>query len=787
MRRAFATDAFRFIGQPIERKEDKRLLRGQGRFSDDICAPGQLYAAMVRSPYAHACFSHIDGRSASAIPGVLGVFSGAHLERDGLAAIDHRPLPATAADLKLRGANDTEVFVGPHALLPNDRARHVGEAVAMVVASSPMLAQDGAEAVAVDWQPLAHVCDADKAHAPEAPKVWPEHASNVCVDSWHGDRQRTDALLNEAAHVFSARYRIGRVTGVPLEPRSALALYDAASDSYTLYAGSGGAVRQRGELASVLGITGSKLRVVSPDVGGNFGTRNRVYVEFALVLWAARRLGRPVKYTATRSESFLSDYQGRDLVSSVSLGVDAAGRFTALKADNLSNLGARAVSLSPLGKGSALITGSYLIDAGCVRARAAFSNTVPTQAYRSSGRPEVNFALERSVDKAARALGEDPVALRRRNLVDCARMPYTNPIGACYDSGEYERALDAAVEAAHWASFAGRRSASEASGRRRGLGIAHYVESSIGSPHERTDICIDCEGRVRLTIGTQPTGQGQETSFAQVAADLLGIDFDQIDVITGDTAVVSAGGGSHSGRSMRHAGTVISLAVSELTGRASSLLALHVGGTIDASGIEFDAGVFRVVASNQTFAWSDVAALAAASGEPAWVDGIRVVADNEMHTPVFPNGCATCEVEVDPHTGAVEVIHYVSVDDVGRAINPLILHGQAHGSIAQGLGQALLETCHVDARSGQPLCGSLLDYALPRADMMPAMTTIIHEVLSPTNPLGIKSGGEGATTPALAALVNAVIDALAPLGVHDIEMPLTPHRVWRAIQEATPS
>jgi len=572
---------------------------------------------------------------------------------------------------------------------------------------------------------------------------------------------------------------IGRVTGVPLEPRAALGHYEAASDRYTLYAGSGGAVRQKAELAAVLGVAPEQVRVLSYDVGGNFGVRNRPYVEFGLVLWAARRLGRPVKYTATRSEAFLSDFQGRDLVTNVALALRADGRFLALRADNISNVGGRCVSLSPLGKGSALVTGSYDIPAASLRSRAVFTNTMPTNAYRSSGRPEVTFAIERLIDKAARELGFDRVALRRQNLIGPQMMPYGNAVGARYDSGEYEANMDLAMRIADWDGFATRRQEAQARGKLLGLGLANYVESSIGAPRERTEITVTPAGRVEVVIGTQPNGQGHETSFAQVVSALLRVPVEAIDLITGDTDVVSLGGGSHSGRSMRHAATLFAKAAPELIAKGKEVAARIL--ETPAEEVVFEDGRFGAPRSNRSFDFLELAREAARHG----LEGeLAVVTDNEMHDPVFPNGCAVCEVEVDPETGWVEITRYAVVDDVGRCINPLIVHGQSHGGIAQGVGQAMWEECAIDPTSGQPLCGSFLDYGMPRSDNLPSFAVEIVEVLSPTNPFGIKAGGEGGCTPALAVVVSAILDALAPLGVRDITMPTTPFKVWQAIRDA---
>jgi carbon-monoxide dehydrogenase large subunit len=616
-----------------------------------------------------------------------------------------------------------------------------------------------------------------------APLLWEQTTSNVLIETHFGDAGATERAFAQADRVVSADFHIGRVTGVPLEPRAALAQPDAHGGRLTLYAGSGGAVRQKRELATVLGIEPPALRVIAADVGGNFGTRNRVYVEFGLVLWAARKLGRPVKFTASRSEAFLSDYQGRDLVTKVALALRHDGKFLAMRAENISNVGARCVSLSPLGKGAGLIPGSYDIPAVSLRAVAVFTNTMPTNAYRSSGRPEVTFAIERLVDLAALELGIDRIALRRMNLVRPQQMPYRNGVGAVYDSGRYEDGMDLAMRIADWSGFAARRRAAAQRGRLLGRGLANYVESSIGAPREQARITVQPEGRVDVVIGTQPSGQGHETSFAQVIADLLAVPVETVRIILGDTDVVQVGGGSHSGRSMRHAATVFAKAAGELIALGKRTAAALAGSVPEH--VEFRDGRFAARETNRTFDILELAREAAARGElPQELRELKTVADNEMHDPVFPNGCATCEVEIDPETGHVEITRYASVDDVGRCINPLIVHGQTHGAIAQGVGQAMWEQVVLDPDSGQPLTGSFMDYGMPRSDRLPSFATEIVEVLSPTNPLGIKAGGEGGTTAAPAVIVSAVVDALRDYGVRDIEMPVTPQRIWKLIQDA---
>src|SRR5262245_1531239 len=775
--------SFRSIGKPLPRNEDERLTTGRGRFSDDFSLEGQAYAVMLRSQHPHARILGIDAARAKAMPGVLGVFTGADCRGDALGAIPHDPVPKTKYDMKLHAAGGGAPFLGPHSLLPADKARHVGEAVAMVVAESVPQALDAAEAVKIDYEVLPGVYHSEDAMRPGAPVIWSEVPNNAPIDTLFGDREATQEAFARADHVVAMDFHIERVTGVPLEPRAALGEYDVVSGRYTLHAGSGAAVRQKRELAAVLGIAPERLRVLSYDVGGNFGTRNRVFVEFALVLWAARKLGRPVKFTATRSEAFLTDYQGRDLVTRVELALARDGRFLAMRATNISNVGGYCVSLSPLSKGAGLIVGPYLIPHAALRAMAVFTNTMPTNAYRSSGRPEVTFAIERLIDTAAQELGIDRIALRRKILLRPDAMPYRNAVGMTYDSGRYRENMERAMEIADWKGFEQRRREAAKRGKLLGRGLANYVESSIGAPNEQARITVRAQRRVDVVIGTQPSGQGHETSFAQVVSDLLHVPLESVKIILGDTDVVKVGGGSHSGRSMRHAATLFAKALPDLVARGKRVAAAILRSTPDQ--IEFDDGRFSARGTNRTFDFLELAEEAARHDLPQDLKGgIAVVTDHEMHDPVFPNGCAVCEVEVDPETGGIALTRYASVDDVGRCINPLIAHGQTHGAIVQGVGQALWEQCYVERESGQPLVGSLMDYGVPRADTVPPFVTEIAEVLSPTNPLGIKAGGEGGTTAAPAVVIRAIVDALRDYGVRDIKMPATPYNVWKTIQYA---
>jgi carbon-monoxide dehydrogenase large subunit len=770
------------FGKPVRRVEDARLVTGRGAFSDDVNLPGQVYAAFVRSPHAHARIARIDGAGASKIPGVVAVLTGADAAADGLRPIPHSPVPTNPHELTLRNRDGTQPFVDPHMPLPVDRARLVGEAVAMVVAQTPAAARDGAEAVVVDYDPLPVVVTAADAAAAGAPRVWDEAGSNICVESEAGDAAATEAAFRRAAHVVRLETQVNRVTGVPMEPRAAVAEYDASSGRYTLHAGSGGSQRIKHDVAEVLGVASSAVRVIARDVGGNYGPRNACYPEFPLVAWAARRLGRPVKWTCDRREALLTDFHARDLVSHAELALDADGTFLALRAVNTSNIGAHAVSFIPLNKGMGVLPSLYRIPVAHMRGRAVLSNTSPTYPYRSAGRPEVMYVIERLIDLAARRHGFDRVELRRRNLVPASAMPYRNPVGLVYDSGDYAAGQDRAVALADWKGFEARRAEARRRGRYRGIGIANYLELNTGAPRERAEITVRPDGVIDVVIGTLSSGQGHETSFAQLLAEWLGVEHAQVRIVTGDTDVARVGGGSHSGRSMRQAGVVLAAACDEIVERGTRLAAwLLEAAPVD---IEFSQRRFTVKGTDRSVDLLDVAAAAVRADAPEGLGGpLAGEGDRTDSVPAFPYGCAICEVEVDPETGVVDVVRWTSVDDVGRAVNPLILHGQAHGGIAAGIGQALWELCHYEPQSGQLTSATFMEYALPRADALPAFTTELSEVPSTTNPLGLRGGGEGGTTPALGAVINAIADALAELGVEHVEMPATPERVWRAIHD----
>jgi len=770
------------FGRPVRRREDARLLTGRGRFSDDVNLPGQVYAAFVRSPHAHARVRGIDGRAALARSGVLAVLTGGDAAADGLKPIPHRPVPTNPNEFALGGRDGAPILTAAHPPLPADVARFAGEAVALVIAETPDGAVDGAEAVRVDWEPLPSVTATPDAIRTGAAAVDPAVPGNLCVDSVAGDPEAADAAFARAAHIVRLRTWVPRVTGVPLEPRAAVGVHDAATGRYTLHAGSGGVGRHRTDLAGVLGAPEEEIRVVAGDVGGNFGTRNSFYPEFALVAWAARRLGRPVKWTCTRREAFLTDYQGRDLVSEMELALGADGTFLALRGTNTSNVGARTVTFVPLNKGRELATSVYHVPAAAVRGRAVLTNTSPLAAYRSAGRPQVMFVIERLIDLAARRHGFDRLALRRQNLVPAGAMPYTNPFGIVYDSGDYAAVQDRAAALADWPGFEGRRAEARRRGRYRGIGLANYIEIATGAPRERARVTVRPEGRIDVAIGTLSAGQGHETAFAQLVAEWLGVAVADVRLITGDTDVV-AGGGSHSGRSMRLGGVVLAKAADRMVERGARVAAWLLEAA--AADVTVAGPRFVVRGTDRSVGLFEVAAAARGDRVPAPLRGpLAGECDETDSTPSFPHGSAVAEVEVDPETGAVALVRYTSVDDVGRAINPMIVDGQTHGGIAQGVGEALWEQCRYDRATGQLLSATFMDHAIPRADLLPPFTTAISEVPSTTNALGLRGGGEGGTTPALGAVANAVVDALADLGVEHVDLPLTPERVWTAIRSA---
>ena len=687
----------------------------------------------------------------------------------------------------------------PNLPLPADTVRYCGEAVALVVAEAETAAEaaavaaDAGELVEVDYEPMPAVTEARAAMAGGAPLLWPGVANNLALTCEVGDRRATDAAFADAPRVVSLASWIHRVTGAPLEPRAVVGEYNPAAGRYTLRAGSGrGAVQTRARLAATLGVPVERCRTVFGDMGGNFGTRNAFAPELALIPWAARRIGRPVRWVADRRECFLSDFHARDLFSEAELALDAEGNFLALRGVNTLNLGAYAVYFWPLRKGLSMMQGVYRIPAVHFRGHAVLTNTAPTAVYRSAGRPEAIYMIERLIDLAAEEHGFDRADLRRRNLIAPEAMPFTNAVGVTYDSGDYPAAMEAALDAADWSGFEARRSESERRGRRRGIAVANYVEVTSGIPRERAEVRALDDGTVELVVGTMSSGQGHETSFAQLVADWLGIPFERVRFVANDTDRVSVGGGSHSGRSMRLASIAIDRAIAALVDRGRAVAAFALQSA--PGSITWRDGAFRASSRGEdggggaggSISLAEAAALALSDEDlPEPLRGpLEGVGDITNRAGGYPYGSHVCEVEVDPETGEVRVAAWTGFDEVGLAVNPMILHGQAQGAIVQGVGQALLEAIRYAPEDGQLLTGTFMDYAMPRADSVPPIRTLLGEVPASSHPHGIRPGGEGGTTPALGLVVNALCHALEDLGVRHVEMPATPERVWRAIEDA---
>ncbi|MEC7488259.1 MAG: xanthine dehydrogenase family protein molybdopterin-binding subunit [Pseudomonadota bacterium] len=772
------------LGDSPRRKEDFRLLTGRGQFADDNNVDGQLYAHMVASVHAHAGIRGIDTAAAKAANGVVEVLTGTDWLADGYGSLPHDLGFSSPPDIALKNRDGSDRFVAPHFALPVDRARYVGEPVAMVIAESLHEAKDAAELVVVDYEILSPIIDTDRAANLDAPVVWPDLGSNVAIDADVNDRDETGRILQDAVTVVNLKTQLTRVSGVAMEPRSALGEF-GTDGRYVLQTTSGSIYRYKRELSKLFGEPEENVRVIIRDVGGSYGPRNALYVEHPLVLWAAKRLRRPVKWTSDRTESMLTDYQARDLVVDASLGFDSEGRIVALRTHNTSNIGAHSASWIPLVKGIEITTGLYSIPSATARAVAIQSNTPSTYPYRSAGRPEVMYVMERLMDMAADKTGLDRVEIRRRNLISPDAIPHDNQFGLTYDSGDYLQALEEAVSLSDWHGFEARRADAGKRGKLAGIGIANYADLSTGYPREWTEIDVGADGTVAVQIGTMPTGQGHQTAFSQMVAEVLQAPYESIQIGYGDTDLLRDGGGTHSGRSMRMGAIVLSDASAKIILRGTRIAA-HV---LEAApeDIEYENSVFTVSGTDRAIGLFDVAAATRDRPDlPEDLRGeLREEADVYLPRAVIGSGCHVCEVEVDPETGVVDIVDWTAVDDVGRAINPMTLDGQTHGSVLQGVGQALMENCAYDPETGQMIGATFLDYALPRAENSPPFRTKLLEVPSPSNPLGIKPGSEGGTAVAPAAVANAIVDALKGFGVGHIELPASSERVWRAINGAS--
>lgn len=766
------------LGEPMRRIEDARMVCGRGRYADNHRIPGAAHAVLVRSPVAHAHIRALDASAARAAPGVLAVLTGEDWERDGLGSVPCVSIPPTVMN--------GQAFRPPFPALQRDRVLCVGHAVALVVAESRAAALDAAELVEVDYEPLPAAATVRAAIAPGAPAVWPERPDNLSFVHELGDRRRTDAGFAAAHHVTRVEVYNQRVAGNPLEPRIAIGAYDEAEERYRLITSTSNPHRIRQLLAEhVLRVPAHRIHVIAGDVGGGFGTKGGLYPEEALVLWAARRVGRPVKWASDRSEAFLSDFNGRDQLAQAELALDRRGRILALRVTTWHNLGCQ---VGPSGGhpplvGARMLSGVYAIPAIHARIHGVLTHSRTLTTYRGAGRPEATFLIERLLDQAARELALDPVELRRRNLIRPEQMPYRTALGETYDCGEFEAVLDKALALADWNGFEARRRASGARGLLRGRGVALYIEV-CATVADRMEIRFDATGGVTVLAGTFSYGQGHETVYAQMLADWLGVPVASVRVVQGDTDKVSYGRGSFGSRSMTVGGSALKLAAEQVIERGRRIAAHLLEAA--ATDLVFERGRYQVAGTDRGVTLGDVARASYAYGNklpPELASGLEGVGYWSASPQNYPNGCYVVEVEVDPRTGAVRLDRICAVDDFGVVINPLLLEGQVHGAIAQGAGQALKEQVVHDP-DGQLLTGSFVDYAMPRAHDFPEFTLDMHNVPTRGNPLGVKGGAEAGTVGSPPAIISAIVDALRPLGVTDIAMPATPYRVWQAIRAA---
>src|SRR5712691_2518009 len=777
-----------FIGRPMPRFEDLRLVRGSGRYTDDVSVPEQAFAVFVRSPHAHADIVGIDVSAARSRPGVVAVLTGDDYVADGHVGMAHFPNPADAVDIRQSSFTPTperKILDQLQLPLAIGRVRYVGEAVAVVVAQTLLAARDAAEEVKVEYDDLPAVTDALEALTNAAPTIWPDAPDNLALDNAFGDRVAVEAAIAGADVVIEQTIRNQRTASAFMEPRSAIGSYDEAASQYTLISGCQGVHRVRHPLAGCLNVRQERVRVICPDVGGGFGSRTNLYPEQVVVVWAARRLGRPVKWTGDRTEAFLTDYTARDVVTKARLAFDRSGRMLALALELTANTGAHTVSYVPLSNGYRVAPTVYDVPIAWVRLRAAMTNTVPTAPFRGAGRPEATAVMERLIDIAAKRLKIDRVELRRRNLIRRDALPHRTATGLTYDSGDFAGNLERALQSADWDGFPARRREAKKRGRLLGIGVANYFEPPVGMPHERVAIKVSATGGVALIVGTQSSGQGHETSFRQVMADQLGVDPEAINFVSGDSATLASGGGTHSDRSMRLAGSLMVETSRKVIEKARAIAAVMLD--VAEGDISFADGLFVAPNSNRRLTLFDIArAIDELASLP---DELRAPLAAEAsftgRIPAYPTGAAVCEAEVDPETGAIEIRRYTSIDDGGQPINPLILHGQVHGGVAQGVGQAMLEAAVYEPGSGQLLSASFMDYSIPRADHLPlAFEVELTEDPTKGNVLRVKGGGEAGITPSSAVLINAVLDALSEIGIEHIDMPATPQRVWSAIRAA---
>jgi aerobic carbon-monoxide dehydrogenase large subunit len=752
-------------GQSLTRFEDARFLLGQGRFTDDIDLPGQLYAHVVRSPHAHARLTGIDATAALAVPGVRGVFTASDLAADGLG-----PIPCIAKVPTVGPMLIPERFA-----LASDRVRHVGEPVAFVIAETRIAARDAAELVDVGYDPLPCVVDPRAAMQQSAPQLWDSVPQNLSYSFEKGDRAAAQSALASAAHVVELEVVNNRLIIAPMEHRGAIASYDAPTDTLHLILSGQGVHSLRAQLADdIFHLPHDRIQLVCPDVGGGFGVKNGLYPELIIVLWSARRFGVPVKWTSGHGEDFVSTAHGRDNITRGRLSLDANGKFLGLDVFTIANLGAAMATGGPGSSTNApgnAMGGGYDIPAVFMDVRGVFTNTVPIDAYRGAGKPEANYIIERLIDAAAPVLGMDPTELRRRNLV--SRFPHRTAIATTIDGGVFAGNIAPALAHADHANFPARRAASESRGRLRGIGITCFLETARGAPDEGAEVKFLPGGKIALALGTQSNGQGHETSFPQIAADHLGLPIESFVLQQADTELVKDGNGHGGARSLHQGGSALVKAMDMVIekGRAVAARLLQAPPV----SVTFRDGAYH--ADGNAIPLPDVAAAATPD------ESLDSYVWNKLDLITFPNGVHIAEVEIDPETGAVTLARYTAVDDFGTIINPLLTIGQVQGGVAQGIGQAMLEHTVYDPDSGQLLSGSFMDYALPRAADLPDLDIHLNGVPTNANPLGVKGSGQAGAIAAPQAVISAILNALAPLGIRHIDMPATPENVWRAIQQ----
>jgi carbon-monoxide dehydrogenase large subunit len=780
------------IGVAVRRKEDARFLTGRGTYTDDINRPGQLHAYILRSPHAHAEIGGIDVSKAKSAPGVVAVFTGADLAADNIGGLPCGWL--------IKNKDGSPMVEPPHPVLAQGRVRHVGDPVAVVIAESRNQAKDAAELISVRYKELPAVIEATDALKPGKPQIWDAAKGNLCYD-WHiGEKDAVDAALKKAAHVTRIDIVNNRLVPNAMEPRAAIGDYDRGTGEYTLYTTSQNPHVIRLLMgAFVLHLPEHKLKVVAPDVGGGFGSKIYHYAEEAIVTWASAKVGKPVKWTADRSESFISDAQGRDHVTHAELALDKDGKFLALKVSTVANMGGYLSTFAPAIPTylyATLLAGTYTTPAIYCEVKAVFTNTVPVDAYRGAGRPEATYVVERIVEQAAHEMKLDPAELRRRNFVPKNAYPYQTPVALQYDSGDYFTTLEMALKAADYAGFEKRRQDAAKHGKLRGIGIAAYIEACGIAPsavagalgaraglYECAEVRVHPTGSVTMFTGSHSHGQGHETTFAQIISDRLGIAIEQIEVVHGDTSKIPFGMGTYGSRSLAVGGSALVKAMDKVVNKGKKIAA-HLLEASEAD-IEFKDGKFTVVGTDRSKAFGEVA-FAAYVPHNYPIDtvepGLDETAFYDPKNFTFPSGSHVAEVEIDRDTGTVQVVNFTAADDFGRIINPLIVEGQVHGGLAQGIGQALCENTVYDGDSGQLLTGSFMDYCMPRADDLPFFSVATNTTLCTHNPLGVKGCGEAGAIGAPAAIMNAVVHALSPLGIKDLAMPATAERVWRAIQ-----